>query len=63
MKIAPNRTRRRICSFDRLRGISKQIYLALYNFLYKLMSNVVGGGRLCPPVTNKIVEFKIIRKG
>ena len=30
MKIAPNRTRREICSFDRLRGISKQIYLSFY---------------------------------
>jgi hypothetical protein len=27
-KIAPNRTRKDICSFDRLRGISKQIYLS-----------------------------------
>ena len=34
MKIAPNRTRRGICSFGRLRGISKQIYLAFfYTFL------------------------------
>ena len=30
MKIAPNRTRRKICSFGRLRGISKQIYLSFY---------------------------------
>ena len=31
MKIAPNRIRREICSFGRLRGISKQIYLSYGN--------------------------------
>ena len=57
MKIAPNRTRREICSFDRLRGISKQIYLSFY-----YISNVryCRGGRPCPP---KKIHIKLTTYG
>ena len=48
MKIAPNRTRRGICSFGRLRGISKQIYLSFY-YVIEFNSKCCRGGRLCPP--------------
>ena len=58
MKIAPNRTRREICSFGRFRGISKQIYLSFYN-----ITNVkcCWGGRLCTPVKKFVIQLHFIQ--
>ena len=57
MKIAPNRTRRCNCSFDRLCGISKQIYLSFY---YISNAGYCRGADVLSPPTNKITEKSLL---